>query len=119
MDVLLGARSEQSLLARLRARALSDYLPLAAVAVAYLAIRRAVLGSVLIAGEAIAPLDNPLVPVTTTALGERLGAKTGQALMTAIAVVTEYARLLVWPVRLSPDYSFNQTPLVTSVLDVR
>ena len=59
-----------------------------------------------------------LVPITTTALGERLGAN-GQALMTAFAVIGEYARLLVWPARLSPDYSFNQIPLVTSALDGR
>jgi hypothetical protein len=119
MDALLASGPGESPLARLRWRALADYLPLAAVAVAYLATRRAVLGSVLIAGDAIAPLDNPLVPVTTTALGERLGATMGQALMTAFAVVTEYARLLVWPLRLSPDYSFKQIPLVTSALDVR
>ena len=53
------------------------------------------------------------------ALGERLGATSSQALMTPFAVVVEYARLLVWPVRLSPDYSYNQIPLVTSAVDVR
>ena len=37
--------------------------------------------------------------------------------MTAFAVVTEYARLLVWPARLSPDYSYNQIALVTSAGD--
>src|SRR6185312_14956275 len=58
-------------------------------------------------------------PVMTTPLGDRVGATTGQAIMTAFAVVTEYARLLVWPVRLSPDYSASQIPLVTSGLDVR
>jgi tetratricopeptide (TPR) repeat protein len=119
MDALLGARASEAPVARLRSRAVADYLPLAVVAVAYLAARRAVLGSVLIAGDAIAPLDNPLVPVTTTAVGERLGATTWQALMTAFAVVTEYARLLLWPLRLSPDYSLNQIPLATSAVDVR
>jgi Tfp pilus assembly protein PilF len=34
-------------------------------------------------------------------------------------VVAEYARLIVWPARLSPDYSYNQIPVVTSVLDGR
>jgi tetratricopeptide (TPR) repeat protein len=48
-----------------------------------------------------------------------MGATTGQAIMTAFAVVAEYARLIVWPVRLSPDYSYNQLPLVTSASDVR
>ena len=89
------------------------------VATLYLVLRRAVLGGVVIAGSAIAPLDNPLVPISTMPLGERLGATTGQALMTPFAVVLEYARLLVWPARLSPDYSYNQIPLVTSALDVR
>ena len=82
-------------------------------------MRHAVLGGLLISEGVIAPLDNPLVPITTTALGERLGATTGQALMTAFAVVAEYARLLAWPARLSPDYSYNQIPLVTSASDPR
>ena len=89
------------------------------VAAAYLVIRHAVLGSITISEAAISPLDNPLVPISTMALGERLGATASQALMTPFAVVVEYARLLVWPVRLSPDYSYNQIPLVTSAVDVR
>jgi tetratricopeptide (TPR) repeat protein len=32
--------------------------------------------------------------------------------MTAIKVIGKYLWLLVWPARLSPDYSFNQVPLV-------
>ncbi len=75
--------------------------------------------SIVIAEDVIAPLDNPLVPMTTTPLGETLGATAGQALMTAFAVVAEYARLLAWPARLSPDYSYNHLPLVTSALDGR
>ena len=60
-----------------------------------------------------------MVPISVMPLGERLGATTGQALMTPFAVGAEYVRLLVWPARLSPDYSYNQIPLVTSVLDLR
>jgi len=100
-------------------RVLSGYVPLLVVAAAYLVIRHAVLGSITISEAAISPLDNPLVPISTMALGERLGATSSQALMTPFAVVVEYARLLVWPVRLSPDYSYNQIPLVTSAVDVR
>ena len=48
-----------------------------------------------------------------------MGATASQAIMTAFAVVAEYARLLVWPARLSPDYSYNQIPLVTNALDPR
>jgi tetratricopeptide (TPR) repeat protein len=102
-----------------RSRIIPEYVPVAAVAIAYLVVRHAVLGGVVIAGSAIAPLDNPLVPISTMPLGESLGATTGQALMTAFAIIADYVRLLAWPARLSPDYSYNQIPLVTSVLDLR
>jgi tetratricopeptide (TPR) repeat protein len=102
-----------------QARIVTDYLPLAGVAVAYLLVRRAVLGSITISESAIAPLDNPLVPITEDPFGGRMGATAAESVMTAFAVVVEYARLLVWPARLSPDYSYNQIPLVTSTLDGR
>jgi hypothetical protein len=119
MDALLPAKDSARQPAGLRSRIVADYLPLIAVALAYLAVRRAVLGAIVIAAGTIAPLDNPMVPITMTALGERLGATGGQAIMTAFAVVGEYARLLAWPARLSPDYSYNQIPLVTGAMDVR
>jgi tetratricopeptide (TPR) repeat protein len=119
MDALVPAKGSTGQLAAPRSRIVTDYLPLMAVALAYLAVRRAVLGGVVIAGSVIAPLDNPLVPISTMPLGERLGATTGQALMTAFAAAVEYARLLSWPARLSPDYSYNQIPLVTTALDGR
>ncbi len=119
MDALCPARGSDGQPVGPRSRIVSDYLPLLGVAVAYLIVRRAVLGSITIAESAIAPLDNPLVPITTTPFGERMGATAAQAIMTAFAVVAEYARLLAWPARLSPDYSYDQIPLVTSALDVR
>jgi tetratricopeptide (TPR) repeat protein len=119
LDALFPTTSPEGRRAGPRARILTDYLPLGAVAVGYLVVRRAVLGSIAISEDVIAPLDNPLVPITTMPLGEKLGATIGQAIMTAFAVVVEYARLLTWPARLSPDYSFNQIPLVTSALDPR
>jgi tetratricopeptide (TPR) repeat protein len=119
MDVLVAAERTTESTSRLRSRIVLDYVPLALVAALYLIARRAAIGSVLIATDVIAPLDNPLVPVMTTPLGERLGATTGQAIMTAVGVIAEYARLLVWPARLSPDYSYNQIPLVTTPLDAR
>lgn len=119
MDAVAPARDDAGQPAGPLARIASDYLPLVAVAVAYLVVRHAVLGGVAIAEDIIAPLDNPLVPMTTLPLGERLGATGSQAAMTAFAVILEYARLLVWPVRLSADYSYNQIPLVTSALDPR
>jgi len=119
MDALVPAKRSDGQLGTPRSRIVTDYLPLVGVALLYLAVRRAVLGGIVIAQGAIAPLDNPLVPATTTALGDTAGATTGQAFMTAFAVVVEYARVLSWPARLSPDYSYNQIPLVTSALDVR
>ena len=100
MDALEGR-------ARLRSRVLTDYVPLVLVALAYLAVRRAVLGGVTIAADQISPLDNPIVPAT------------GQGILTAFAVVAEYARLLLYPLRLSPDYSLNQIPVATSAADGR
>ncbi len=117
MDALCPAEGADT--PRPRSRLVNDYLPLLGVAVGYLLVRRAVLGGITIAEGAIAPLDNPLVPITTTPFGERMGATAVQALMTAFAVIAEYARLLAWPARLSPDYAYNQIPLVTSALDVR
>ena len=94
MDALCPAKGVDGRPVGPRSRIVSDYLPLLGVAVAYLIVRRAVLGSITIAESAIAPLDNPLVPITTTPFGERMGATAAQAIMTAFAVVTEYARLL-------------------------
>ena len=119
MDAILPVQRQDGETITPRSRILRDYLPLIAVALVYLAVRRAVLGGIVIAGHAIAPLDNPLVAVAPTPLGDLMGATRGQALMTAFAVMGEYARLLLWPARLSPDYSYNQIPLVTSPGDVR
>jgi protein O-mannosyl-transferase len=119
MDALFPAKDRRGEPVLPRARIVTDYVPVLAIAVGYLALRNAVLGGLVIAERTIAPLDNPIVPLTTMPLGERLGATTAQALMTPFAVIFEYARLLVWPARLSPDYSLNQIPLVTSPGDGR
>jgi tetratricopeptide (TPR) repeat protein len=119
MDALCPVEGADAPPAGPRSRLVSDYLPLLGVAVGYLMVRRAVLGGITIAEGAIAPLDNPLVPITTTPFGEQMGATTVQAFMTAFAVIAEYTRLVAWPARLSPDYAYNQIPLVTSALDFR
>jgi protein O-mannosyl-transferase len=119
MDAFCPAQDIDGNPATARSRIVTDYVPLVGVAIAYLLVRRAVLGSITIAESAIAPLDNPLVPMTTMPFGERMGTTPAQAIMTGFAVVAEYARLLIWPARLSPDYSYNQIPLVTSALDIR
>ncbi len=78
--------------------------PLAALA-GYLVIRHRTMGSLI--GNAVIPyLDNPLAGVDTV-----------ERLMTAVKILGEYLRLLIWPFHLSADYSFNQVTLVTSPAD--
>jgi len=119
MDALFPPKTTSDQSASIRFRLVRNYLPFLAVAAAYLVVRQTVLDSITISEGVIAPLDNPLVPISTMALGERLGATGREALMTPFAVVVEYARLLIWPVRLSPDYSYNQIPLVVNAMDLR
>jgi protein O-mannosyl-transferase len=119
MDNLIPAQGRDDQLGKPRSRILTDYLPVLGVALVYLAVRQVVLGGILIDDSAIAPLDNPTVPVATMPLGDIKGATAGQAMMTRFAVIVEYARLLVWPARLSPDYSYNHLGLVSSPLDGR
>ena len=90
--------------------ALPRLLPYFGVLFAYLLLRAWVLGG--IQGVAVirttAFVDNPLAHVS---LGPRL--------LTALAVAGRYLTLSFWPVPLSPDYSYNQIPLVASLLDAR
>jgi Flp pilus assembly protein TadD len=85
-------------------RALAPYV---LVAIAYLGWRRYLVGAL---GMPALPslLDNPLAHA---GLGSRLG--------TALVILGDYVRLLMWPGLLSSDYSYNQIPLVTSALDPR
>ena len=41
----------------------------------------------------------------------------GPRILTAVSVLARYARLLVWPSRLSSDYSFDAVPVVRSAAD--
>src|SRR4051812_9178216 len=63
-------------------RVVTDYLPTVLVAAAYLALRHRVLGDVLISTSLIAPLDNPLGPITTNKSGRPRARGPGQAIMT-------------------------------------
>lgn len=101
-DLLM--RGEEPVAALLRRRA-PRYAALGAAAVLFVAIRSAVIGGV-VPGTDL--LDNPL---STMALGERLG--------TATVVLGLYALRLVFPLWLSADYSFDQIPAVTTPLDPR
>lgn len=78
--------------------------PLAALA-GYLAVRCQALGS---------PVGKAAIPFLTNPLAS---AETPVRLMTAMKILGEYLRLLIWPLQLSADYSFNQVRLVTSPAD--
>ncbi len=84
------------------------FAPLAAAVVAFAAARIAVLGGIGIAGREIGFLDNPLA---TAGPGERV--------LAAPALLWGYVRLVVWPRVLSADYSFDQIPLPSSLIDPR
>ena len=82
-----------------RARA-SGYLALAAPFLIFFYVRDRVLANL---PSALVPFgDNPLV-----------GAGFWTARLTAIKVIGKYLWLLLWPSRLSCDYSYNQIPLST------
>jgi tetratricopeptide (TPR) repeat protein len=84
---------------RRRAAVLAPY---AAVGLAYLGLRLLVVGALALPAPPGA-LDNPLAHVD---LATRL--------RTAAVVLWDYLAMLVAPVRLSADYSFNQVPLALS-----
>ena len=85
------------------------HLALAGVVVAYFGLRYVATGSFLFAGEvAIRPIENPLFGVDLPA-----------RLATSIWVLLKYLSLLVVPLRLSADYSYNQIPIVGSAGDPR
>jgi tetratricopeptide (TPR) repeat protein len=87
-----------------------SYLAAVIPCLAFLYVRAHVLGGV--AATAFPFGDNPLV-----------GASFWTARMTAVKVIGRYLALLLWPARLSFDYSFNENPLfgwgLTSWEDVK
>lgn len=100
--------------ARPGARRLSAYGCYGLVLAGVLATRWLVLGAWAVPLSTLTPVDNPIVPLRESALGNVYGATPLEARLTALAVLTDYARLLVWPARLSADYSFAQIPVVRS-----
>jgi Flp pilus assembly protein TadD len=83
-------------------------LPLGTALGLYLVLRVVALGGLGISGREITLLDNP------AAHGDAVS-----RVLTALALSFEYGRLVIWPARLSADYSFNQVPVATSLFDVR
>jgi len=96
-----------------RGRPFPRGLPRAAVAVAAvtaaaLAARLAVVGALGVPSGSISPVNNP---AAAAGVPERW--------LTALAVLSLEARLLLWPATLSFDYSFDQVPVARSLLDPR
>ena len=81
--------------------------PYLAVASAYMALRRLIVGSLTVPSM-FNVLDNPLAHVDLL-----------PRLRTAIVVLWDYLSQMVVPLRLSADYSFDAVPIAASVLDPR
>jgi tetratricopeptide (TPR) repeat protein len=75
---------------------------------AALALRIAVLGGVGIEGREIGFLDNPLAH---SGFGTRI--------LSAPVLLLQYVRLVLWPLTLSADYSFDQIPIPETIVDLR
>lgn len=91
-----------------RRRAVALYVGYAATVVAYLVARQAVVGGFGFPVDTIPFVTNPLAHVAP-----------GTRLLTAVAVLGQGLALVAWPAVLSPDYSFDAIPLVTTSLDPR
>jgi protein O-mannosyl-transferase len=88
-----------------RGRRLALYAGHAAVLATSLAMRVSVLGTLGIGGP-IPYVDNPAASA---------GPLAGR--LTALGTVARYAVLLVWPARLSVDYSYDQVPVIRTLAD--
>jgi tetratricopeptide (TPR) repeat protein len=98
-DLFYGSGGRVRLLAnRLRRDLLVAYVGFALIAVAYLYVRTEVLGSLL--DRHIGFVENPLAYVEPY-----------QQKILAIAIAGWQARLLLWPGRLSADYSYHALPI--------
>ncbi len=83
------------------------YVPFVLIVGVFLAIRHLVVGAILLPSQPLL-VDNSLAYLPGW-----------QRALTAIAILGKYVGLLVAPVTLSADYSFNQIPAVASVFDFR
>ena len=103
-DVIFLRQKSQSLTFFLKARVRFYHLWLWASVGIYMILRTIAVGNLLPVSPS--PLDNPLVDASFF-----------HRLLTLPVLVLHYARLLVFPVTLSVDYSFNQIPVVSSLWD--
>lgn len=88
-------------------RRLTELLPYAVVAAAYLALRLTVVGGLGLV-DTVGAVDNPLAHTDVLT-----------RLRTATIVLWQYLSVLTVPARLSADYSFNQIPLALNWSDPR
>ena len=103
-DVIFLHKKNQSLTSFLKARVRSHHIWLWASVGVYMVLRVIAVGNLLPVSPS--PLDNPLAE-----------APVSHRLMTLPVLVLHYTRLLVFPATLSVDYSFNQIPVVSSILN--
>lgn len=81
-----------------------NYLGFFLVTLIYFILRFLVLKNPINLGS-VTMLDNPLIAVSFW-----------QRILTAFKVMGDYLTLLLFPIQLSADYSFNQVPVVTTIL---
>jgi tetratricopeptide (TPR) repeat protein len=117
MDLLVPSRDAAGAEVPWRSRLSPDYVGYGIATAAYVAARYTVLDGLGL-GRPIMFLDNPMAALGVVDGGPG-GATLAEALLTPFAVVAEYLRLLIWPARLSADYSYDQIPLAGSPLDPR
>jgi tetratricopeptide (TPR) repeat protein len=82
------------------------YLPYAIVGLGFLVLRVALVGSLGLP-ETPRLVDNPLAAVSAVSRW-----------LTAIGILARYVALVLAPLHLSPDYTFNQIPALTSPFDL-
>jgi hypothetical protein len=113
LAVTIGLFSKESAVVVLAAMVIYDLaFPQAwrARAAGYLALAVSFLVFFYVRGQVLAKLPSALVPFGDNPL---VGAGFWTARLTAIKVIGKYLWLLLWPSRLSCDYSYNQIPLFT------
>jgi tetratricopeptide (TPR) repeat protein len=113
LAVTIGLFSKESAVVVLAAMVIYDlafHQTWRARAAGYLALAAPFLIFFYVRSQALARLPSALVPFVDNPL---VGADFWTARLTAIKVIGKYLWLLVWPSRLSCDYSYNQIPLFT------
>jgi len=113
LAVTVGLFSKESAVVVLAAMVIYDlafHQTWRARAAGYLALAVSFLVFFYVRGQALAKLPSALIPFGDNPL---VGAGFFTARLTAIKVVGKYLWLLLWPSRLSCDYSYNHIPLST------